>query len=536
MIGGAPMLGRRYGNKEIAKVYVGDERIWPPIQIPQLIGSLIYVNATTGVFPPHQAGDILVVIAVSAGATPPSLPAGFISAYTSPATDFSMAVRVGWAYAYTTNTSNGTWTGAVWITASVYRNADTLFPFGPIASLATPSNTVGRAPAITPTVPGGASAVLTNFVNNGSGGSFNLDAQPVGWLPKVRNARIVFNQRIDTRTILPTKETLVAGGSVNWRGTTFEVVPPQGLQHLGTWSTSGAVGSTIAPHQPGDLIVVIAQRQNTTVQFSPATPPPVVGQTYPVWIDAYDSNVSSVQGANMATKVAYGIATTSSHDTGTFTNATWTTTMVFRNVNQSDPIGDVAGLLYNLQPAGPILSPALNMQDKSGRSLHVVTMHESQTNASSYFTPSPPDGWARLLRGTHRLFSYSQDRKSGAACTETTTATNTSWRTVAFEVKAAGSAMEEPLYLYDVEVTYLPNYEVSFRALKGFMPVDLSDEAFMFRCAEMPRDGYVGREFTKQWAANGYGTLNCTLEDLYGDGTADATLKKKISFQITPRP
>jgi hypothetical protein len=447
-----------------------------------------------------------------------------------------MAVRVGWAYAYTTNTSNGTWTGAVWITTSVYRNADTLFPFGPIASLATPSNTVGQAPAITPTIPGGASAVLTNFVNNGSGGSFNLDAQPVGWLPKVRNARIVLNQRIDTRTILATKETLVAGGSVNWRGTTYEVVPAQGLQHLGTWSTSGAVGSTIAPHQPGDLIVVIAQRQNTTVQFSPATPPPVVGQTYPIWTDAYDSNVSSVQGANMATKVAYGIATTSSHDTGTFTNATWTTTMVFRNVNQSDPIGDIAGLLYNLQPAGPILSPALNMQDKSGRSLHVVTMHESQTNASSYFTPSPPDGWARLLRGTHRLFSYSQDRKSGAACTETTTATNTSWRAIAFEVKAAGSAMEEPLYLYDVEVTYLPNYEVSFKALKGFMPVDLSDEAFMFRCAEMPRDGYVGREFTKQWAANGYGTLNCTLEDLYGDGTGDTTLRKKISFQITPRP
>ena len=90
MIGGAPMLGRRYGTKEIAKVYVGDERIWPPIQIPQLIGSLIYVNAATGVFPPHQAGDILVVIAVSAGATPPSLPAGFISAYTSPSTDFSI--------------------------------------------------------------------------------------------------------------------------------------------------------------------------------------------------------------------------------------------------------------------------------------------------------------------------------------------------------------------------------------------------------------------------------------------------------------
>ena len=436
--GGAPILGRRYGNKEIAKVFVGDERIWPPIQIPQRIASNAYSNAFTGAFPSHQVGDILVVIAVASAATPPSLPAGFISAYTSSPSTNIMGVRIGWALAYFTNTSNPTWTGATYILASVYRNVDTLAPFGAIDNLYTPTSTFGRAPAITPTVPGGASAVFTCFVNNGSQGQLNLDTQSVGWIQKVRNTRIVLNERIDTRTILPTKETLISGGEVYWRGITFEVVPPQGgLQHIGTWGASGEVGTTIAPHQPGDLIVVVAQRQNTTVQFSPTTPINVVGQTHPVWADAYDSNVSSVQGANMATKVAYGIATTSSHTTGTFTGSTFTTTMVFRNVNQSDPIGDVAGLLYNLQPAGPILSPALNMEDKSGRSLHIVTMHESLTSGTSYFTPNPPDGWARLLRAGHRLFSYSQDRKSGEACTETTTATNTSWRAVAFEVKAA---------------------------------------------------------------------------------------------------
>ena len=96
---------------------------------------------------------------------------------------------------------------------------------------------------------------------------------------------------------------------------------------------------------------------------------------------------------------------------------------------------------------------------------------------------------------------------------------------------------EEPLWLYDIQITYLPNYEVSFKALKGFMPADLAEEAFMFRCAQMPRDGYVGREFTKQWAANGYGQLDCTLEDLYGDGNPanNAEMLKTISFTITPK-
>lgn len=103
--------------------------------------------------------------------------------------------------------------------------------------------------------------------------------------------------------------------------------------------------------------------------------------------------------------------------------------------------------------------------------------------------------------------------------------------------KDTGSAVvEEPPYLYDVEVEYLPNYVVNFTVKKGFMPADPSEEAFMFRCVQMPRDGYVGRTFSKQWAASGYSYLDCTLADLYGDGTTDPDMQKTISFKITPRP
>jgi hypothetical protein len=236
----------------------------------------------------------------------------------------------------------------------------------------------------------------------------------------------------------------------------------------------------------------------------------------------------------MATKVAWGIATTSSHDTGSFTNATWTTTMVFRNVNQSDPIGDVAGLLYNLQSAGPILSPALNMEDKSGRSLHVVAMHESQTNASSYFTPNPPDGWSRLMRSGHRLVNYSQDRKSGAACTEITTAANTYWRTVAFEVKAAGSISEPALdpWLTSQTTTYDTGW-VSNTSLVDGWPEGDEEEMYLFRCAQLPEnDGYVSRNFSKTWRQTAYSVLDCTVEDL---SNIAGKQRKTISFQISPR-
>ena len=100
------------------------------------------------------------------------------------------------------------------------------------------------------------------------------------------------------------------------------------------------------------------------------------------------------------------------------------------------------------------------------------------------------------------------------------------------------TAVEEPPYLYGVDIVYKPNYVVEFTVKKGLPYDPNSDEAFMFRCVQMPKDGYTGRTFSKQWSANGYGKLDCTLEDLWGDGVPanNDTMMKTISFQITPRP
>jgi hypothetical protein len=100
------------------------------------------------------------------------------------------------------------------------------------------------------------------------------------------------------------------------------------------------------------------------------------------------------------------------------------------------------------------------------------------------------------------------------------------WRLVWEEAAAA-----EPPYLYAVDVEYLPGYEVKFTARLG-IPEGDPNEAFMFRCVQMPRDGYTGRVFTKTWAFNAYGSLDCTLEDITGSPDRD---RRTVSFKISPR-
>ena len=100
-----------------------------------------------------------------------------------------------------------------------------------------------------------------------------------------------------------------------------------------------------------------------------------------------------------------------------------------------------------------------------------------------------------------------------------------------------GPVEEEPLWLYDVDITYKGSLVVDFALKKGLTGLDPLDEGFMFRCAQFKSlDGYVPRNFTKTFPASAYPALDCTVEDLYGDGTANPDyLYKKISFQVTPK-
>ena len=96
---------------------------------------------------------------------------------------------------------------------------------------------------------------------------------------------------------------------------------------------------------------------------------------------------------------------------------------------------------------------------------------------------------------------------------------------------------EEPLWLYGVEQTNKPGRVVDFVLQKGLGPYDPLDEGFMFRCSTISGlDGYVGRTFTKTFpSGTAYTKFDCTVEDLYGDGTANTDyLYKKISFEVRP--
>ena len=96
---------------------------------------------------------------------------------------------------------------------------------------------------------------------------------------------------------------------------------------------------------------------------------------------------------------------------------------------------------------------------------------------------------------------------------------------------------EVPQYLYDITQVNKPGRVVDFTALKGFVPVDLTEEAFMFRCSTISGlDGYVERNFTKTFpSGTAYTRFECTLADQYGDGTSNPELlNKTISFTVIP--
>ena len=77
---------------------------------------------------------------------------------------------------------------------------------------------------------------------------------------------------------------------------------------------------------------------------------------------------------------------------------------------------------------------------------------------------------------------------------------------------------------------YLPNYEVKFTVMDGWEPT--AGDYYFFTCAEISRDGPVGRVFNKTFVATALNELNCTLEDRSGIPGKDM---KTISFKIHPK-
>jgi hypothetical protein len=89
-----------------------------------------------------------------------------------------------------------------------------------------------------------------------------------------------------------------------------------------------------------------------------------------------------------------------------------------------------------------------------------------------------------------------------------------------------------PDYLYDCTSVASAGYVVDFTVLDGWPEGDVN-EVYMFRCSTMTGyNGYVGRNFQKTFGPSGYGSYDCTLEDL---SSIPGKTRQTISFKCYPK-
>jgi hypothetical protein len=295
--------------------------------------------------------------------------------------------------------------------------------------------------------------------------------------------------------------------------------PAQKVTYVGSTVSSGNA-PTFPAHQAGDLMVVAAQGSSST-----STPVPSLPSG---WTQAYRS--SSNQGAPVL--IGYKFATAGNTAGGSWANAAYTCAYVFRGADTTTPFGAFNSTMNAAS------TPAVTPVNTEGES---VLVHYFYNNGTTGGWGASPVGFVgkNAVARLGNLLRLDSTIGAGAAWSHTASPVP-NFRTVQFEVLPVAPVVEEePLWLYDVDITYKGGNVVDFTAKKGFVPApeDAIDEGFMFRCVQFPAlDGYVRREFSKTFPQSGYSKLDCTLEDLYGDGIPanNAEMLKTLSFTINP--
>ena len=292
--------------------------------------------------------------------------------------------------------------------------------------------------------------------------------------------------------------------------------PVQKVIYVGSTASSGT-GVTLSAHVAGDLLVVAAQGSGTTSTPVPSLP---AG-----WTQAYRS--SSNQGCPVL--IGYKFATASNTQGGTWASSAYTCGYVFRGADTTTPFGAFNSTM------NAVSTPAVTPVNTAGES---VLVHYFYNNGTTGAWGAVPVGFAGK-NAVARLGNLQRlNTRIGAGAKWSHTASPVpNFRTVQFEVLPVAPAVDEPLWLYDVDITYKGSLVVDFALKKGLTGIDPLDEGFMFRCVQLPSlDGYVPRTFSKTFPATAYSALDCTVQDMYGDGTANPDyLYKTISFQVTPR-
>lgn len=201
-------------------------------------------------------------------------------------------------------------------------------------------------------------------------------------------------------------------------------------QVLGTANSAAGNTVTIPAHAPGDLIMIFAYRDGNN-----ATPTqPAAGGTVPTW-----NIVTNNTGGNTnSSRVSWALATTSTHTSGTWTNATGMVAVVVRGQRKFTPIGGAAeaGTTFATTPSSTanIAGSAVTQQDTTGEALLL-----------QFFGARAVTAWGAAAAGYTRLTAVATEvacnRKDssttdGAPTQTCTTTASTGYRVAQVEILA----------------------------------------------------------------------------------------------------
>jgi len=250
---------------------------------------------------------------------------------------------------------------------------------------------------------------------------------------------------------------------------------------------------------------------------------PATAGTVPAWNTLYKNTSND----GVPIHVGWFLATGTDHTCGAWTGANGVSAVVFTNVHQTHPIGSSGGV-KTISTAGS--SPVIPALEDPGPSA-LMTYYAVAYSTGGF--GDPPAGYVKHFSDARLCINSKSDTTAYApAPMPHSSGASLTWRDVAFEVLAPSYVYVEPPYLYGVDVEYLPNYEVQFTLKKG-LPIS-GDESFNFTTTSASgMNGYVTRVFTKKFPTGGY--KDCTIQDLYGDGTANADSRKTITVQVNPK-
>lgn len=191
---------------------------------------------------------------------------------------------------------------------------------------------------------------------------------------------------------------------------------------------------TLPAHQPGDLILIAAQRAGTTIPTKPSA-----SGTVPNWTDITPGLTAGTTGSAVAGRWAWTIATASNHTSGTWTSATSMAVLVVRSPTPLTVSSDAATSGQQVSPPfQPLTDP------------HPGALQIALFALSAGITAPSVTGWDRQVaqpaNSPQLLLFIQPDAPADAGTTETlpTGSSNVRFLRGRIEIRAAGVSSSSP--------------------------------------------------------------------------------------------